>query len=447
MVSICWTARWLRPILALFALAGVALLGGCGGGSGAPNNPFAPPPTTPGPVTILPAVTVVYSNTPASLTVTGGSPPYVVVSSNSAILPVQQSNTTGTIVLLPANVVSDTAVVITAQDSLGQHASATVTVKAAPIFNTLTVKPASAACGNNSVCSGQTATASVTVTGPGGVGIPNRQVRFDVVTGQFGIQSSDPANPLVQTLTVVSDQFGVAQVILMAAAGVPTQPALLRATELTSGNQQTAQFTIVQTINGSAVLSVIPTDITFFGVDNTQCSNNFRGDYFVFGGKPPYNVNATPPNGVILTNSPVAAAGGFFSVISKSDQCVNPETLIITDAQGLTTTATFHNLVGTNPPVPPVPPPALIIAPTSYSQAGCIVGVTTFTFLVTGGEPNFNVSASGPIGNLILSPPFPSATGTFTVTWTGPGTTGTAFVIVVDSSLPQQTVTGQITCS
>jgi hypothetical protein len=252
----------------------------------------------------------------------------------------------------------------------------------------------------------------------------------------------------VQTLTVVSDQFGVAQVILMAAAGVPTQPALLRATELTSGNQQTAQFTIVQTINGSAVLSVIPTDITFLGVDNTQCSNNFRGDYYVFGGKPPYTVNATPPNGVILTNSPVAAAGGFFSVISKSDQCVNPETLIITDAQGLTTTATFHNLVGTAPPVPPVPPPALVIAPVSYSQAGCVQNVTTFTFLVTGGNAVYNASFSGPVGNLSVAPPFPNGTGTFTVTWTGPtASPGTAFVIVVDSSLPQQTQTAQITCS
>src|SRR5215467_6972256 len=279
MVPICSTARWLRPILALLTLAGFASLGGCG----APNNPFAPPPTTPGPVTILPAVSVAFSHTPTTLTVTGGKPPYVIVSSNSAILPVQQSNTTGTIVLLPANVVSDTPVVITAQDTTGQTGSATVTVKAAPIFNTLTVKPASAACGANSICSGQTATASVTVTGPTGVGIPNRQVRFDVVSGQFGIQNSDPANPLVQTLTVVSDQFGVAQVILQAQAGVPTQPALLRATELTSGNQQTAQFTIVQTINGSAVLSVIPTDITFTGLDNTQCSNNFRGDYYIFG--------------------------------------------------------------------------------------------------------------------------------------------------------------------
>ena len=36
---------------------------------------------------------------------------------------------------------------------------------------------------------------------------------YKVVDGDFAIQSNDPANPLVSTLTVVSDQFGVAQVI------------------------------------------------------------------------------------------------------------------------------------------------------------------------------------------------------------------------------------------
>src|SRR5207244_6513941 len=160
-------------------------------------------PATPGTRSILHPSAAVYSNTPAILTITGGVPPYFVVSSNTAILPVGASVTNGSIVLLPANVLADTAVLITAQDSAGTRTTATVTVRPAPIFNTLTVTPASAACGANSICSGQTATAKVIVTGLGGVGIPNRQVRFHVVSGAFAIQSNDPSNPLVSTLTVV----------------------------------------------------------------------------------------------------------------------------------------------------------------------------------------------------------------------------------------------------
>ena len=434
------TARWLRWMFTCFALTGLAFLGGCGGGSGAPNNPFKPVPPGPTAVTILPPTVVAFSNTPTTLTVSGGVPPYTVVSNNPAILPVAQANTTGTIVLLPANVVSDTAVIITVRDSIGQMATATVTVKAAPIFNTLTITPASSACGANSVCSGQTATAKVTVTAPGGAGIPNRQVRFDVVSGAFSIHTTDIANPFVSTLTVVSDQFGVAQVILQAAASVPTQPAQLRVTDVTTGFQQTAQFTIVQTINGSAVLSVVPTDITFTGLDNTQCTNNFRGDYFVFGGTPPYQVFATPPGGVFLTNVPVTMSGGFFSVISISSQCVNPETLLIVDASGLQTTATFHNLVGTAPPTPPTPPAKLALLPTSIPAANCN-GSNSFAFAVSGGTSPFNAAAGpGTVDATNLN-----TKGTFTVQPSvNPG--GTVSVGVVDSGSPQQSASATISC-
>src|SRR5215831_16357017 len=414
MVANFVTARWLRSILACFVAVGVTFLSGCGGGSGAPNNPFTPVPPAPPALSVQPAASTAYSNTPASLTILGGVAPFFVTSTNSAILPVAQVNSTGTIVLLPANVPADVVVNIQVTDSAGQTASASVTVKPAPFFNTLTVRPASAACGANSVCSGQTATASVTVTGPGGAGIPNRQVRFDVVSGAFSIHTTDPANPFVTTLTVVSDQFGVAQVILQAAAGVPTQPAQLRATDLTTGFQQTTQFTIVQTINGSAVLSIVPTDITFHGTDTTQCSNNFRGDYYIFGGTPPYQVFATPPGGVILANVPVLVSGGFFGVISIGTQCVNPETLLIVDASGLQITATFHNLFGTTPPTPPTPPPALVLSPASYTQTGCVAGTTQFVFLATGGTPPYNASSSGTLSAPVASPPFPNSTGSFT---------------------------------
>jgi hypothetical protein len=188
MVANFLTARWLRSIFALLALAGFAMLGGCGGGSGAPNNPFAPVPPAPTPVVFLPPVATVFSNTPATLIVEGGVPPYTIVSSNSAILPVAQSASAGVVVLLPVNVLSDTTVTITAQDSIGQTGTAAITVKAAPIFNTLVVTPNSTNCGANAVCSGQTATASVTVT-PRGAGTPNRQVKFEVVTRAFSIRA------------------------------------------------------------------------------------------------------------------------------------------------------------------------------------------------------------------------------------------------------------------
>ena len=140
--------------------------------------------------------------------------------------------------LLPGTVTADTTVLITVQDAIGQRASSTVTVRAAPIFNTLTIKPSSAACGSEHDLLGTDwDSATVTVLGPGGVGIPNRQVRFDVVDGDFAIQSNNPATPLVQTLTVVSDANGVATVFIQANFGAATQPATIRATELTTGNQ------------------------------------------------------------------------------------------------------------------------------------------------------------------------------------------------------------------
>ena len=56
---------WIRPALSLLATAGVLSLAACGGGSGAPNNPFTPLPTPPGPLTVEPAKDVIaYAGTP-----------------------------------------------------------------------------------------------------------------------------------------------------------------------------------------------------------------------------------------------------------------------------------------------------------------------------------------------------------------------------------------------
>jgi hypothetical protein len=63
-------AGWLRSFTGLFAVAGVLGLSACGGGSGAPNNPFTPP------LTVFPGAAVTYSGVPTTLTISGGTGPY-----------------------------------------------------------------------------------------------------------------------------------------------------------------------------------------------------------------------------------------------------------------------------------------------------------------------------------------------------------------------------------
>ena len=96
-----------------------------------------------------------------------------------------------------------------------------------------------------------------------------------------------------------------------------------------TGNHVTGQFTIVQTINGAAVLSVVPPDATITSA-TTTCSTGFRVDYYIYGGTPPYRVTSTFPDAVTLVNSIVAVSGGFFEAITNGT-CVDPLVFSIRD--------------------------------------------------------------------------------------------------------------------
>jgi hypothetical protein len=443
-------AAWLRPLAGILALVGVLGLTACGGGSGAPNNPYAPGPGTPTALTVLPGTLTVYAGTPATLTISGGVPPYSAFSSDTAVLPISLGASSNTIVLLPAPVGLPTAVTVSVQDSAGTIASAAVTVQPAPLLNGLTVTPNSAACGTNAVCSGQTATASVTVAGPGGGGIANRQVRFDVVSGDFLIQTNNPASPLASTLTVTSDANGLAQIIIKANKDASTQPALLRATETQTGNQVTAQFTIVQTINGAAVLSVVPDNATITSA-TTTCTSGFRVDYYIYGGTPPYRVTNTFPDGATLVNSTVTTSGGFFEAITNGT-CVDPLVFSIFDAAGLQTTATLTNKPatsttgGTGTPLTVAPP-----GPVSATAAQC-TSSSGFLFTITGGTPPYNVSVTAaPAGAVGAATPSTVTTsgGTTTVTLNGSATvaSGAQSVKFTDATTPTPlTTTVTINC-
>jgi hypothetical protein len=441
------SAAWLRPLLGLLLTAGVLALSACGGGSGAPNNPYAPGPGPTAPLTILPATFTAYAGTPATLSVTGGVPPYRAFSSDTSVLPVSLAVGSNTIVLLPAPVSAATNVTVSVQDAAGTTVSAAVVVQPAPLLNGLTITPNSAACGTNAICSGQTAVASVTVTGNGGGGIANRQVRFDVVSGDFAIETSNPSTPLAPTLTVVSDANGLAQVVIKASSVAFTQSALLRATEVTTGNQVTAQFTIVQTINGSAVLSVVPNDATITSA-TAACSTGFRIDYYIYGGTPPYRVTSTFPDSVTLVNSTVAVSGGFFEAITNGT-CVDPLVFSILDAVGLQTTATLRNKPataatgGTGTPITVAPP-----GPVAATAAQC-TSSSGFLFTVTGGTPPYNVvvtaAPAGVVGNATPTT-IAASGGTTTVTFTVATPHGAQTVKFTDSSSPALTSSVTINC-
>lgn len=392
---------WMQPVAGLLTLAALLGLGGCGGGSGAPNNPYAPGPSVPSALVVLPSAATVYPGTPQTLTAAGGTPPYFAFSSNQAVLPVA-SSANGSQVLLVANPVdADVTLGITVADSGGQSVPVTVLVKPAPLFAGLTVLASGNECGTANICSGATGTAAVTARGTAGAPQAGRQIRFDVVYGPYAIQTTNPAAPLASTLTVVTDVNGVARVGLQTVVDSTTQPAQVRATDVTSGQQVTGNFTVVNNTTTSAI-TVIPPTATIKGVYKDECSNGFQIDYFIYGGNPPYRVTSTFPGGVSLFPTTVTTSGGHFSATTNGT-CVAPLVFSILDSAGKQTTAQLENLPG-NADRPTDPPPALTVS----APEGAIPACTgkTFNVLVAGGTPPYSVA--------LTAPPLPSPTPTIT---------------------------------
>ncbi|MDQ6619628.1 MAG: hypothetical protein M3Z31_08015 [Pseudomonadota bacterium] len=447
---------WLRRFAGLTALLGVLALSACGGGSGAPNNPFTPAPPALPALGVLPTTATLYSGVPIVLTINGGVAPFRAFSSNGTVLPVAQTIAGNSVVLLASDVAGDTPVTVTIQDAAGQTAPVTVTVKPAALLNTFSVTPNRNECGTTAICSGQTATASIVVQGPGGAPAAGRQVRFDVIAGPYSIVTTNPGQPSASSTSVVTDAAGVAQVIIRANVDAPTQPAELRATDLTSGQQRTANFMVVQNTNGATILTVVPGDATITGAFIGECSSGARVDYYIYGGTPPYRVTPSFPDAVSIVNPVVANAGGFFEAITNGT-CVQPLTFSVLDATGRQTTNTLNNVPGTltRPTPPVVPPTTLNVAPaTQTGSCGGAAPVTgapvsvTFSIVVTGGTPPYNVSVAPPPGGTAIVNTQPSSSNGFvsTVTVSGGGRPGTANVAVRDSSTPQQAAVSTIGC-
>jgi hypothetical protein len=431
---------WLRPALTLFALAGVFSLAGCGGGNGAPNNMFAPVVNTT--LTVLPTTVSAYSGVPTTVTITSGTEPFSAFSSDTAVLPVPSTVST-TIPILAATVATDQTVTLTIRDARGNQVDVPVTVHPSlllPASITITGNPV---CGGSGaqLCSGQDGTATVKVTGPAGAPLAGRQIRFDVVLGSFSLIAANSVTP-AQSVTVLSDQNGLAAVTIRIPVNAVTQFGTIRATDLATGSTVIGQFTISQFVNGNSVLSVIPTGVTTFtGRDTATCSSGAQANFYIFGGTPPYMVATNFPTAVSLLGVPVLTSGGAFTVLTNG-QCFTGLTFAITDAAGRTllTPPTVDNVVGTAAPIVP-----LAIIPTQFPIGGgtTTCNANTFQFLISGGSGKYSASVSpvsGATGTATVPPP---TSGAVNVSFSGPAS-GDFNVNVTDGT---QVVTGTIHCS
>lgn len=428
-----------RTLAGLVALAAALVLSACGGGAGAPNNVF----NTPGPITLLPSVAVGYSGVPIALTVSGGTPPYKAFSSNSGLAPVAQDVAGSTIVIIPGPVSSDTDVTITVQDNPNaqiapNRTTAVLTVRPSAV-NSVSITPHSSDCGTNAICSGQTGTATASLVSAQGGPIAGRQVQFDVVSGPFALVTSDASQTLVPSLRVFSDSAGHATALIKANAGAPTQYAQLRVTDLTSGQALVANFLIQQLTDGTKVLTVVPAEAKITTAFKGICSTGFVTEYFIYGGTPPYRVTSTFPNAITLSTATVNVAGGSFRATTNGT-CVDPLTFSILDATGLQTTAKLSNVPG-DEDQPVVTPPALAIAPASYTGTAC--GGTSRSFIVTGGTAPYSGTA---VNSTSGSVPVTGSGTTFTV-GPLPAFASTTTVVFTDQSNPQKSVTATITCT
>lgn len=447
-------SAWLRPLLTLAALAGVLSLAACGGGSGAPNNPYQGP-SGPGLLTVTPATGTAYSGNPFTFLISGGTPPFTVLTSDQTVLPVVGTLDGNALVVVPSSVGADTDVTLSIRDASGQSASALLTVKPQLLLPTSITVTGNTNCGESgaTLCSGQNGTASVLVTGPAGSPLAGRTVRFDVVQGTFSLVSPSAGQPLVQSLTAITDQNGFAVVTLQVPSSALTQIATIRATDVTSGDSISSNFTIVQFNNGSAVLSVSPTSVSIAGLphDPPQCATGIPVTYYVFGGTPPYTVAANLPTLVSIIGSPIPVSGGGFT--ARPNGCVE-ETFTITDASGRFINATLASVLGpaattggtggTDCSFSPAPSGCPTVAPTTLSLTACTgVGSSATASVTSSSAP----TSSAPAG---LTATITGSSSPFTLTVTrAAGTISSPATVTVSSGSFSQTLSvnvSPVTC-
>ncbi len=356
------TGKWINRGVARGAVitllgAMAALLGACGGG-GAATTGAASGGSTPT-LAVLPTTTTAYGNVAVTFTVSGGKPPYSVVSSNTSLIPVPAPiGSDGKLTVTPRTPAADTDVVLTFKDSstTATTVTSTANLKASTLSSSLTITPSSVGAQCGGICSGGNGVASVqsVIAGVPGQG---RSLRFDAFQGDYGFVT--PGNsvndPTVSTITITTDNQGIARIVIRAKNGAPSQSAIIQVVDVLSGEVRRFVFQISQVTTSTEIL-ISPAKFDWTSPFKDACVTGGISNHYVSGGVPPYTVSASSPDFAVLAPTvlvngvptvTVAKDGDAVQVITTGNVC-SPSGVpfIVRDATARTGTFTVSNSIG-----------------------------------------------------------------------------------------------------
>ena len=400
---------WLVAVTSASALA----LAGCGGSS---STPAAVATTT---LAAGPTTFSAFGNTVNSVTITGGTGPYSVRSSDSNIISVPAQITGATLSITPKNVLAKTTVTLTVTDKASATSTVTVTVVPATITtSTITVtNAANSACAaeNNAsvtvatLCAGEAASASIMLKDANGAVLSNREVLFEVLTFGGTVAPKPDSAVFARLTTVLTDATGKATVALKADVEASSESAFLRATDVSGTHRIDSWFNVLKQTNSVSDLSVIPGTGGFTAYYTNECPL-VRREYGISGGRAPYAVTLPAASALVLNDGTaakapgvgitVAKAGARFTVQSpEASTCVGATTEItVTDALGTIIKPTFAITAGVA--TRPTATTDLTVSPPSISLLADAISTYCTTsntrFAISGGTGPYLVSTSIP---------------------------------------------------
>ena len=207
--------------------------------------------------------------------------------------------------------------------------------------------------------------------------------------------STNPAQPLVPTLTVATDSNGNATVVLSVPANTPTQTGIIRATDVTSGNQITGNFVIQQiTVGGADARRPAAREYHDHRTRQHALLERRHGDQLHLR-----RHAAVPGRGEFpaarsrCRGTPVLTSGGAFTTTTNGSCFINL-TYVITDATGLTIPAgqlsDRHQPARNEPPRRRRRHGPFTVTPGAIAKNNC-VPANTFQFIMTGGMAPYSV--------------------------------------------------------